>query len=124
MEDEPIGKNPTFLKSTLVAARGFVTVFNSERKIRLACVVMLIFVALAVWTKTSYTNTLLILFAWTQVVVGEIFNTSLEKAMDYSSGREFHPLIKRGKDYAAASVFVLSVFASAVSLFVLGRRYF
>lgn len=60
-----IGKNPTFLKSTLVAA-------------------------------------------WTQVIVGEIVNTSLEKVMDY----------------AAASAFLLSILATFVSLFLIGVRVF
>ncbi len=122
MKNEEVGKNPTFSKSTIIAARGFVTVFKSEKKIRLAFTVTLIFVALAVLMKVSYLETLLILFAWIQVIVGEIFNTSLEKAMDYASGKEFHPLIKRGKDYAAASVFVLSILASFISLFILGIR--
>ena len=124
MKNKEIGKNPTFWKSTLIAAQGFVTIFKSERKIRLAFVVVLIFFGLAVWLKVAYLEILFILFAWIQVIVGEIFNTSLEKAMDYSSGKEFHPLIKRGKDYAAASVFVLSVLASAVSLYILGNKLF
>lgn len=115
-------KNPTFWKSTLTAARGFVLVFKSESKIRLGFMAALAFIALAVWVKASSIEILLILSAWTQVIVGEIFNTSLEKAMDYASDKEFHPLIKRGKDYAAASVFVLSVFASCISLFILGIR--
>lgn len=119
-----VRKNPTFWKSTAIAARGFALVFMNEPKIRLAYVVAVICVALAIWVKASYLETLFILVAWTQVIVGEIFNTSLEKAMDYASGKEFHPLIKRGKDYAAASVFVLSVLASAVTLVILSTRYF
>ena len=124
MEHKTTGKNPAFLKSALVAARGLATVFKHERKIRLAFLVALICAALAVWVGASSLEILLILFAWTQVIVGEIINTALEKAMDYSSGKEFHPLIQRGKDYAAASVFVLSVFASASSCFILGIRFF
>src|SRR6185436_15009029 len=124
MTDKAIGKNPTFLKSSAIAARGFGTVFMHERKIRLAYVILLLCVAAAVCVQASYLETLFILFAWTQVIVGEIFNTSLEKAMDYASGKEFHPLIKRGKDYAAASVFVLSVLATVVTLVILGMRYF
>ncbi len=124
MKNKEIGKNPTLRKSTLIAAQGFMTIFKAERKIRLAFAVALIFFVLAVWLKRAYLEILFILFAWIQVIVGEIFNTSLEKAMDYSSGKEFHPLIKRGKDYAAASVFVLSVLASAVSLYILGNKLF
>lgn len=120
MTETSIGKNPTFIKSSITAAKGFVQVFNKERKIRFAYVVLSISVGLAVSVDASYLEVLFVLFAWTQVIVGEIFNTSLEKAMDYASGREFHPLIKRGKDYAAASVFVLSVLATFITLFILG----
>ena len=122
--DRDIGKNPTFWKSTATAARGFATVFMHERKIRLAYVVAVVCVTLAICVDATYLETLLIFASWTQVIVGEIFNTSLEKAMDYASGKEFHPLIKRGKDYAAASVFVLSVLASVITLVILGVRYF
>ena len=119
-----IGKNPTFWKSTAIAAGGFVHVFRNERKVRLAFVVAVLFTSLAIWMKASHIETLFILIAWIQVIVGEIFNTSLEKVMDYAAGKEFHTLIKRGKDYAAASVFVLSVLASFVTTFILGMNYF
>ena len=117
-------KNPTFWISTLTAARGFRTLVQQERKIRLALAVTVIVIGLAVWLRTSYLETLLLLVVCIQVIVGETVNTSLEKAMDYASGMAFHPLIKRGKDYAAASVFLLSVLASIVSLVILARRYF
>ena len=118
------GKNLTFSKSVAIAAHGFVTVFKNEAKVRLSFLVAFIFVSLAIWIKVSYIELFLILFAWAQVVVGEIFNTSLEKAMDYASDKEFHPLSELGKDYAAGSVFVLSVFASCSSLFIIGIKYF
>jgi diacylglycerol kinase len=119
-----ITKNPTFWKSILIAAGGFKQVVKSEKKIRLGFAVAAVCVALAIWVKASYVETILVLFAWIQVIVGEIFNTSLEKAMDYASDKGYHPLIKRGKDYAAASVFVLSVLAACISLFILGVRYY
>ena len=119
-----IGKNPTFLKSTLIAAQGFITVVRKERKITIAFVFGLVFINIAIWVKASHVETLLIMSAWTQVIVGEILNTSLEKVMDYAAGKEFHPLVKRGKDYAAASVFVLSILATFVSLFLIGMRLF
>ena len=117
------GKNLTFWKSTSIAARGFVQVFQSEKKVRLAFIVAFIFTYLAILVKVSHLEILFILFTWIQVIVGEIFNTSLEKAMDYASDKEFHPLIRRGKDYAAASVFVLTVLASSISIFIIGIKY-
>jgi diacylglycerol kinase len=118
------GKNPTFFRSSIIAAQGFLTVIRKERKISIAFIFGVIFTNIALWVNASHVETLLIMSAWTQVIVGEIFNTSLEKAMDYAAGREFHPLIKRGKDYAAASVFLLSILATFVSLFLIGVRLF
>lgn len=116
------GQNPTFFKSWLIAAKGLVTVFRKEGKIRLAAAVLVILLILSFYLETTYLEKLFILFVWVQVIVGEIFNTSIEKAVDYASGKEFHPLIKLAKDYAAASVFVLSVLASVISVFILGSK--
>lgn len=99
-------------------------VFRKEKKVRLAFAVTALSLFLALWVDASYLEILVILSAWIQVIVGEIFNTSLEKAMDYASGKEFHPLIKLGKDYAAGSVFVLSILAACLSLLIIGMRYF
>lgn len=117
-------KNATFLQSSAVAARGFILVFRSEKKVRLALTVAIICTIISVWLKATRLESILVLFSWVQVMVGEIFNTSLEKAMDYACDKEFHPLIKRGKDYAAASVFVLSVSASIFTLYIFFSKYF
>lgn len=116
-----IAKNPTFFKSTLIAAGGFKHVVKKEKKIRLAFGVVVICIAVGLSLKISHIEMILVVYAWIQVIVGEIFNTSLEKAMDYACDKEYHPLIKLGKDYAAASVFVLSVLASCITLFIFGR---
>lgn len=116
-------KNPTVLKSWAIAAAGFARACRKERKVRLAFVIMALSLGTALLTGVSHIEFLLIFTAWTQVVVGEIFNTSLEQAVDYASGKEYHPLIKHSKDYAAASVFVLSVLATVVTVFILGRYF-
>ena len=119
-----IWKNPTFLKSWTIAAHGLMLSLRSERKVRFAIAVLIIFAFLAVWMNVSRIELIIIISVWIQVIVGEIFNTALEKAMDYASGKEFHPLIKLGKDYAAGSVFLLSVLAVFVSIFILVSRPF
>lgn len=118
-----IEKNPTFLRSWTIAAKGLVTVFKHELKVRFGFSVALASLAAAIWLNVSFLEILFILYAWAQVLVGEIFNTALEKAMDYAAGKEFHPLIKRGKDYAAASVFLLSCLATFVTLFILFKYF-
>ena len=57
--------------------------------------------------------------SWVVSLICELFNTALEKAMDYTSGKEYHVLIRQGKDYAAACTFAALVFAGCLTLFVL-----
>ena len=119
-----VWENPTFIKSWAIAAGGLLLALRSEKKVRIAIVVLIVFASLAIWMGIPRLEIIIIICMWIQVIVGEIFNTALEKVMDYSSGKEFHPLIKLGKDYAAGSVFLLSVLAAFVSIFILANRSF
>jgi diacylglycerol kinase (ATP) len=54
------------------------------------------------------------------VVVAEMFNTSVESAIDLYS-RQRHPLAKIAKDVAAAAVLVSAISSFIVGLLILGR---
>lgn len=51
----------------------------------------------------------------------EAFNTALEAVIDKVSP-EFHPLAKRAKDTAAASVLLAAIAAAIVGLAILGPK--
>ena len=51
------------------------------------------------------------------VIHGELCNTAMEAIVDLAT-QELHPLAKRAKDIAAASVYVLSITAAIVGLLV------
>jgi diacylglycerol kinase len=53
------------------------------------------------------------------VLVGEMFNTVAEAAMDAVAPR-FHPLVKTAKDVAAGAVLVTALIAVVVGLLILG----
>ncbi len=59
---------------------------------------------------------------WNAMVNGQL-DISLFP-LDYASGKEFHPLIRDGKDYASACTFVSVLFASLLSLCILAERLF
>ena len=109
-------------ESTLGAASGFIAAVRTEKKIRQVFVAMTIIVAICIVADVGYFQILMVIFSWVVALICEMFNTALEKALDHAS-QEYHPLIRQGKDYAAASTFVALVFAVSLALFVLWDRH-
>ena len=93
--------HPSFLKSFSYAMEGFVTAVKTERNIK----VMLV----AEWAT--------VIICCGLVIHGELCNTAMEAIVDLAT-QELHPLAKRAKDIAAASVYVLSITAAIVGLLV------
>lgn len=110
-------------ESTVGAATGFCAAIRHEAKIRIVFLFLVGVTAVCMIADVGYFQILMIIFSWVVALICEIFNTAMEKALDYASGKEYHPLIRQGKDYAAACTFVSLVFASSLTLFVLWERY-
>ena len=103
--------HPSFLKSFSYAMEGFVTAVKTERNIKVMLVAGVCTVGLdiAEWAT--------IIICCGLVIHGELCNTAMEAIVDLAT-QEFHPLAKRAKDIAAASVYVLSITAAIVGLLV------
>lgn len=119
-----ISKNSTLWTSTVNAARGFVSAVRTEKKVRQVVITMTCVIIVCVIADIGYFQILMVMLSWLLSLICEMFNTALEKALDYASGKEYHVLIRQGKDYASACTFVAIVFASCLTLFVLGDRIF
>lgn len=119
--NKKVGKNPSMTRSITVAAQGFLLVVRLEKSVRRIIYTALIAVGAALYLRAQYLEILVLVFAWMITMTFEIFNTSLEKAMDYASGKEYHPLIKKGKDFAGASVFIASSFALILSAVIIAN---
>ena len=117
-------KYKNFWETTSGAAMGFLEAVRDEKKIRQVMLAMAVTTAVCVYQDVGYFQILMVIFSWVLCLVCEMFNTALEKALDYSCGKEYHPLIKQGKDYAAACTFVSVLFAGSLSLFVLWDRLY
>lgn len=63
---------------------------------------------------------LLCLGCWLVVMVGELFNTAIEEALDLIT-RDFSLGVKHAKDMASAAVFLLVLFNAALWLWVFGH---
>lgn len=111
-------------ESTIGAACGLFYAIRTEAKIRQVFLSMAAVTIICMIADVGYFQILMIVFSWVVALICEMFNTALEKALDYTSGKEYHPLIRQGKDYAAACTFVALIFAISLTLFVLWGRYF
>jgi len=114
-------KNSSLLRSTITASTGLINAIKTERKVRQVVIAAVIVTAVCSAADVGYFQILMTIFSWVLALICEMFNTALENALDYASGKEYHPLIRSGKDYAAACTFVAIIFASALSLFVLSE---
>ena len=111
-------------ESTIGAATGFFSAIRHEKKIRHVFIALVAVTILCKTMDVGYFQILMVVFSGVVALICEILNTALEKAMDYACGKEYHPLIKQGKDYAAACTFVALIFAASLTVIVIWARYF
>ena len=116
-------KYTNIIESTIGAACGLYYAIRTEHKIREVFICLTLAIIICMIGDVGYFQILIVIFSWVLALICEMFNTALEKALDYTSGMKFHPLIREGKDYAAACTFVALVFAVLLTGFVLYERY-
>ena len=116
--------NSPLWKSAVTAAGGFVSAVRTEKKVRQVVIAMVCTTTVCMIADIGYFQILMVIFSWVLALICEMFNTALEKALDYASDKEYHLLIRQGKDYAAACTFVALVFAGFLAVFLLADKLF
>ena len=106
--------HPSFLKSFSYAMEGFVTAVKTERNIKVMLVAGVCTVIAGCIVGLDIAEWATIIICCGLVIHGELCNTAMEAIVD-------HPLAKRAKDIAAASVYVLSITAAIVGVLVFAR---
>ena len=101
--------HPSFLKSFSYAMEGFVTAVMLVAGVCTVIAGCIVGLDIAEWAT--------IIICCGLVIHGELCNTAMEAIVDLAT-QELHPLAKRAKDIAAASVYVLSITAAIVGLLV------
>ena len=112
--------HPTFLRSFGYAFEGFRTAVTTERNIKVQLFVGVLAVIAGIVLKIDALSWVLIVLCIGLVLFAELVNTSIEAIVDLAT-QELHPLAKRAKDIAAASVFTLSITAAIVGIIVFAR---
>lgn len=112
--------HPTFIRSFRYALEGFITAVTTERNINVQLCVAAAAIVAGLVIGIDAISWALIVLCIGIVLFAELVNTALEAVVDLAT-QELHPLAKRAKDIAAASVFVLSLTAAVVGILVFAR---
>lgn len=116
-EIKNIGKNTTIFQSTWIAFKGYLRIFGKEINIRVLTMMTFFAIIVSFVLDLSFIEGAFLTFLWLFTLILEINNTTFEEDIDYTGeGGEFHPEIKKVKDYAASMVLLSSTFAIIVSL--------
>ena len=105
------------LKSFRYAIAGIRELILSEHNARIHLTATIAVILMSVIFKVSRQEGLMITGAIGLVWITEMFNTCIEKTMDFIS-TEKHPEIKSIKDIAAAAVLIASVTAFIIGLII------
>ena len=99
------------------AFSGFRFLFRSEHNSWLHAAATVVAIAMAFYLKISFAEAAALSLAIGLVWITEMFNTCIEKMMDFVS-KEVHPSIKLIKDVAAGAVLMAALVAVAVGCFI------
>lgn len=112
--------HPSFIRSFGYALEGFITAVRTERNIKVMLVMGAAAVIAGVVLQIDLLSWCLVALCVGMVIFAELVNTAIEAIVDLAT-QELHPLAKRAKDIAAASVYTLSITAAIVGLIVFAR---
>lgn len=99
------------------AGRGCKTLFRQEAHARIHLIIALLVIIAGFFFGLSATEWCLVALCIGGVIMGEAFNTAVERLADRVSS-DYHPLIGAAKDVAAGGVLVMAIAAATVGLII------
>lgn len=105
------------IKSISFAVSGIRSFFKQEHNARLHLVATLVLIVFSMFFSVSHSEAAVLVLAAGFVWSAELFNTAIEKVMDFIS-EERKPAIKIIKDLSAAAVLVASLAAILVAAII------
>ena len=105
------------LNSFRFAFSGLRLVFKTDHNVWLHFTATILVIAVAFFLKVSHTDAALLSLAIGLVWIAELFNSCIEKVMDFTS-KESHPTIKWIKDVSAGAVLIAAITSFAIGCFV------
>jgi diacylglycerol kinase (ATP) len=105
------------LKSFVYAWEGIVSFFRKEHNAQIHLAATVLVLVLSVTLGVNKWEAIAVVFSVAFVWIAEMFNTAIEKAMDFISV-EKHPQIKLIKDIAAGAVLIAAIASVIVGCFI------
>lgn len=97
---------------------GLAAAIRQERAFRQEVIVFIVLLFVLYWMEKPAYVKMILLLCNTSVLIVELLNSSMEKAVDRIS-TEQHPLSKQAKDMGSAAVFLTILAASGAWIYVL-----
>ncbi len=110
-----------FLESLRYAIEGVIYCINTQRNMKIHIIVAIIALTASLLLHISNMELVVVIMAISLVLVCEIINTAVEKAVDTST-QEYNPIAKISKDVAAGAVLVASINSMIVGVLIFGRH--
>jgi diacylglycerol kinase (ATP) len=110
-------KNRRLLDSFGYALNGIIYCLKTQRNMRIHAAAALVVIIIALTSRLSRTDIIMLSFAISLVLICEMINTAIEKSIDLFT-EKYHPLAKIAKDVAAGAVFVSAVNALFIGYLV------
>ena len=117
----PARRRPGLVTSFNYAFEGIIYVVRTQRNMRVHFAVALAVLPIGVALGVTRFELLALLLSVSFVLIAEMFNTALEKAIDVATN-SFDPLARTAKDVAAGAVLVAAVNATFVGYLVFAER--
>lgn len=117
MNMESKGKKRTFLDSVKNCLEGISYTIIHENNFKREIIIAILAVILSLILKISIIEWVIVILLINFVLVCELINTSLEKAVDLYT-KEFNETAKIVKDVAGASVFVMCIFSAIIGMII------
>lgn len=105
------------IRSFRYAFQGIATLFRDEHNFKIHSVLLVAVIVLGFLLGISPTEWCAVALCCGGVLMGEAMNSAVEALSDLVSP-EYHPLIKKAKDVAAAGVLMMAIAAAACGLII------
>jgi len=103
------------------AARGLIVAWRTERHLKVHSMAAIVVIGLGLALELPSVEWAILTLTMGLVLAAEYANSALERLADRVSV-ERNPLIRDAKDFAAASVLVAAIAATAVGVLILGPK--
>ncbi len=107
----------TIIKSFMDAINGIINTVPTERNLKIQSIAMICVIALGLIVGLSQSEWIICIILFALVISAELFNTALEKTLDYIN-EDYCDEFKFIKDASAGAVLVLAIASAVVGLMI------